>query len=126
MLKFKTGVENKEKDKGKRNLGDANFEEFFNLLKEDHDPKFGWRKSLDIKGDQCKSTVYQRKSKVSPIDTIWMDIRFENCKLENYLSLFTTGPPIKSVQKAELVKQINENESILHIVIKKPIMDPRE
>jgi hypothetical protein len=55
-----------------------------------------------------------------------MDIRFENCKLEDYLALFKTGPPIKSVQKAELVKQISENESILHIVIKKPIMDPRE
>ena len=53
MLKFKIGVENKEKDGNKKNLGDAGFAEFFNLMKEEHDPKFGWRKSLDIKGDQC-------------------------------------------------------------------------
>ena len=55
-----------------------------------------------------------------------MDIRFENCKLEDYLALFKTGPPLKSIQHAELVKQINENESILHIIIKKPIIDARE
>ena len=53
MLSFKTGLENKEKDSGKKNLGESNFEEFFNLLKEEHDAKFGWRKSLDINGDQC-------------------------------------------------------------------------
>jgi hypothetical protein len=55
-----------------------------------------------------------------------MDIRFENCKLEDYLALFKVGPPIKSIQHAELVKQINDNESILHILIKKPIIDVRE
>jgi len=53
MLQFKTGIENKEKDSEKKNLGECNFEEFFNLMKEEHDGKFGWRKSLDIKGEKC-------------------------------------------------------------------------
>jgi hypothetical protein len=34
MLKFKIGVENKEKEGDKKNLGDSNFDEFFNLMKE--------------------------------------------------------------------------------------------
>ena len=59
-----------------------------------------------------------------------MEIRFINTNLNDYLGLFTTGPPVKAAIKRELIEQTIDTddlkESIIHVIMKRPIMDARE
>lgn len=59
-----------------------------------------------------------------------MEIRFLNTSMDAYMALFTTGPPVKAAIKRELVETMTDTddlkESIIHVVMKRPIMDARE
>ena len=52
MLRFKDGVtveKEADRDPSKANLGEASEEKFYRIVAENHDPKYKWRKTLEMK-----------------------------------------------------------------------------
>lgn len=72
------------------NLGNQTEDKFFELLAEERNPKHKWRKCYELGGKPGQfysGNIYQKPSIDAPTDTIWMEIRFLNTSISQYLEL---------------------------------------
>lgn len=55
-----------------------------------------------------------------------MNLVLKNVKVEEWLSVHDNGPPVKNAAEKRKVRDLSENESLLYVKIKLPMMDPRD
>ena len=55
-----------------------------------------------------------------------MNINLKDCSIDDFLKVFENGPPVKMALERRKVKNFSDNESLLYIKMKPPMMDARE
>ena len=130
MLRFKQGMISDiiEKTTQQVDLGSFNEEKFYKLHAENHDEKFNWRKMIDLNKnpDEFTGAIFQKPTDDCAIDTLQMVLTIKNVKVEEWLAVHEDGPPVKNAAEKRKVKDLSENESLLYILVKLPMMDPRD